>query len=178
MSGRWTSVPLPAFWDTFPTKRTTLDGSMSEWKRSSCATRAYLLAVRPGRLTTVPESRGMANPGPTSSLANGLKMRHHEWLRSPSPSKFTSTKFGDWSMPAEKVRAVQFRYTYRHLLELTHQIVEILGTSLGLTWGPSVKSNCVVVHVLPERIDEVRRMLIETNPEDVRVEQGSPVLAL
>ena len=33
----------------------------------------------------------------------------------------------------EKVRAVQFRYNYRHLLDLTHQIVEILGTSDGLT---------------------------------------------
>jgi hypothetical protein len=32
--------------------------------------------------------------------------------------------------------------------------------------------------VLPERIDEVRRMLMETNPDDVRVEPGSPVIAL
>src|ERR1700722_104060 len=29
----------------------------------------------------------------------------------------------------ERVRAVQFRYSYRHLLDLTHRIVEILGTS-------------------------------------------------
>ena len=80
---------------------------------------------------------------------------------------------------SEKVRAVQFRYSYLHLLDLTHQIVEIVGTSDGLTsWGPSVMSNCVVVDVLPERIDEVRRILLETNPDDVRVEPGSPVIAL
>jgi hypothetical protein len=36
----------------------------------------------------------------------------------------------------EKVRAVQYRYSYRHLLTLTHQIVETVGTSDGLTsWG-------------------------------------------
>jgi hypothetical protein len=39
-------------------------------------------------------------------------------------------------------------------------------------------SNCVVVHVLPERIDEVRRIFLETNPDDVRVEPGSPVITL
>jgi hypothetical protein len=79
----------------------------------------------------------------------------------------------------QRVRAVRFRYSYRHLLDLTHRIVEILGTSDGLTsWGPDVKNNLVVVSVLPERIDEVRRMLMETNPDDVRVEPGSPVIAL
>jgi hypothetical protein len=79
----------------------------------------------------------------------------------------------------EKVRAVNFRYSYRHLLELTDQIVGILGTSEGLTsWGPSVKDNLVVVHVLPGRIDEVRRILNESNPNDVRVELGSPVMTM
>jgi hypothetical protein len=79
----------------------------------------------------------------------------------------------------EKVRAVQFRYSYRHLVELSHQIVEILGNSDGLTsWGPDVRTNCVVVRVLAERIDEVRRILIETHPDDVHVEAGSPVVTL
>jgi hypothetical protein len=79
----------------------------------------------------------------------------------------------------EKVRAVRFRYSHTHLLDLTHQIVEILGTADGLTsWGPDVRNNCVTVRVLPERFDEVRRILMETNPDDVRVEPGSPVMAL
>jgi hypothetical protein len=79
----------------------------------------------------------------------------------------------------EKVRAVQFRYSYRHLLEVANQIVGILGTSDGLSsWGPNVWSNCVIVHVLPERIDEVRRTLMETNPDDVRVAPGTPFRTL
>jgi hypothetical protein len=79
----------------------------------------------------------------------------------------------------DQIRVIQFRYSYRHLLELTDQIVEILGTSDGLTWwGPEVKSNRVVVGVLPERIDEVRRILMESNPDDAGVEPGSPVIAL
>jgi hypothetical protein len=73
----------------------------------------------------------------------------------------------------DKIRVVQFRYTFRHLLDLTHRIVDILGTPDGLTsWGPDVINNCVVVHALPEHLDEVRRMLAETNPEDVHVEPG------
>ena len=79
----------------------------------------------------------------------------------------------------ENVRAVQFRYSYRHLLDVADQLVEILGTADGLTWwGPSVKSNCVVVHVLPGRTAEVRRVLMETNPDDVRVEPGTPIRTL
>jgi hypothetical protein len=62
---------------------------------------------------------------------------------------------------------------------LTHRIAALFGTKDGLTsWGPDVINNCVVVHVLPEGLDEVRRVLRETNPEDVRVELGSPIIAL
>jgi hypothetical protein len=79
----------------------------------------------------------------------------------------------------DKIRVVQLRYTYRHLLGLQHRIVDILGTKDGLTsWGVDVINNCVVVRVLPERLHEVRRVLGETNPEDVRVELGSPIIAL
>ena len=73
----------------------------------------------------------------------------------------------------EEIRVVRFRYNWQHLLTLTDNIVSIVGSKEGLThWGPRVKSNCVVVHVLPERIDEVRRILSDTNPNDVRVELG------
>jgi hypothetical protein len=55
--------------------------------------------------------------------------------------------------------------------------VDILGTKEGLTsWGPDVKNNCVIVQVLPERLDDVRRNLMTTNPDDVRVELGTPVI--
>ena len=79
----------------------------------------------------------------------------------------------------DQIRVIQFRYNYRHLLELTDEIVGILGTSDGLTWwGPDVKSNRIVVGVLPERMDEVRRILMESNPDDVDVVPGSPVITL
>jgi hypothetical protein len=110
-----------------------------------------------------------------------------QWIENESSRVVAFTEFVEEHLEAirrlvyapEKVRAVQFRYSHRHLLTLTHQIVEIVGTSDGLTsWGPSVMSNCVVVQVLPERIDEVRRILLESNPDDVRVQPGSPVIAL
>lgn len=75
----------------------------------------------------------------------------------------------------DRIRAVQFRYSYRHLLDLTHRIASILGTNEGLTgWGPDVIHNRVNVRVLPERIDEVHRSFMETNPDDVLVEPGTP----
>jgi hypothetical protein len=79
----------------------------------------------------------------------------------------------------DRVTAVRFRYTYRHLVDLTHNIVAILGTSEGLSnWGTDVRANKVCVEALPERIAEVRRILGETNPDDVYVELGSPVRKL
>jgi hypothetical protein len=78
-----------------------------------------------------------------------------------------------------QIRVIQFRYTYRHLLALTDNIVSIVGSEEGLTvWGPSVQSNCVDVYVLPKRIDEVRRILMKSHPDHVRVKPGSPVMAL
>ena len=57
-----------------------------------------------------------------------------------------------------RVAVVRFRYTYQHLLDLTHSIVAILGSGEGLSnSGPDTKANKVYVEVLPERIDEVRR---------------------
>ncbi len=79
----------------------------------------------------------------------------------------------------DRVTVVQFRYTYQHLLDLTHRIVSILGTADGLSnWGPDVKADKVYVEVLPERIGEVRRILGDTNPDDVYVEPGTPVRTL
>jgi len=74
------------------------------------------------------------------------------------------------------VRAVHFRYSYQHLLEVRDRIPSILGTTDGLAaWGPDVKGNCVVVSALPEHFVEIRRILMATNPNDVRVEVGNPV---
>ncbi len=78
----------------------------------------------------------------------------------------------------DNVTVVQFRFSYRHLLALRDGIVEIMGTEEGLTsWGPDVKDNCVLVQVLPEGLDEVRRTFLITNPDDVRVEPGTPVIS-
>jgi hypothetical protein len=77
----------------------------------------------------------------------------------------------------DNVRVVQFRFSYRHLLTGRDRIVDILGTKEGLTSrGPDVKNNCVIVQVLPERLDDVRRNFMTTNPDDVRVELGTPVI--
>ena len=38
------------------------------------------------------------------------------------------------------------------------------------------KRNCVIVQVLPERLEDVRRTFKTTNPDDVRVELGTPVI--
>ena len=77
----------------------------------------------------------------------------------------------------DNVRVVQFRFSYRHLLTGRDRIVDILGTKEGLTSrGPDVKNNCVIVQVLPERLDDVRRNFTTTNPDDVRVELGTPVI--
>jgi hypothetical protein len=76
----------------------------------------------------------------------------------------------------DEVRVVQFRFSYQHLLSVHDHIVGILGTTEGLTsWGPDVKGNCVLVRVLPDRLDEVRRTLMVTNPDDIRVELGTPI---
>ncbi len=79
----------------------------------------------------------------------------------------------------EKVKVIQMRYTYRHLLDIAKQIPAILGVDMdGVTgWGPDTKKNVVKVGVLPERLDAVRDILMNTNPDDVRVVPGSPAVA-
>lgn len=79
----------------------------------------------------------------------------------------------------EKLRVIQMRYSYRHLLDTAKQIPSILGSDMdGITeWGPDTKKNVVRVGVLPERLDAVRDLLMNTNPDDVRVVPGSPVVA-
>ena len=73
----------------------------------------------------------------------------------------------------DQVRAVQVRHSYRDLMALRDRVVSILGTTDGLvTWGLDVKGNCVLVRAVPEHLDEVRRTLMATNPDDVRVEVG------
>ena len=77
----------------------------------------------------------------------------------------------------QKVRAVQFRYTYRHLLDLTHQMIEILGTPDGLSrWVPDVKRNRVVVHVLSRRFEEVRGSLAQTHPDEIVVQEATTTI--
>jgi hypothetical protein len=72
-----------------------------------------------------------------------------------------------------QVRVVQVRYSYRELMDLRDRVLSILGTTDGLAaWGPDVKGNCVLVRALPEHLEEVRRTLMATNPDDVRVEVG------
>ena len=155
------------------------DGRILGWKRSSSTTRACLLVVPPWRVDDGTRIARYCQAWPDVFAG--------QWIENESSRVVAFTESVEEHLEAirrlvyapEKVRAVQFRYSYRHLLDLTHQIVEIVGTSDGLTsWGPSVMSNCVVVDVLPERIDEVRRILLETNPDDVRVEPGGPVIAL
>jgi hypothetical protein len=71
------------------------------------------------------------------------------------------------------------RYSYRHLLTLNRNISSILGSSDGLSsWEIDVRGNRVVVHVLPVRIEEARRIFMEANPDDVVVEPGGPVLTM
>jgi hypothetical protein len=46
---------------------------------------------------------------------------------------------------------------------------------MGLLVGGLMKRETACdVRVFPERIDEVRHLLLETNPDDVRVELGTP----
>jgi len=74
-----------------------------------------------------------------------------------------------------QIRVIQVRYSWQHLTNLSDRIVSILGSAEGLTtWGPDVKANRVAVAALPERIDEIRRILTESNPDDVLVEPGTP----
>jgi hypothetical protein len=76
----------------------------------------------------------------------------------------------------DRVIVLQIRYTYQRLLDLTHSVVAILGSVEGLSnWGPDTKANKVYIEVLPERIDEVRRVFKETHPDDVYVAPGTPV---
>jgi hypothetical protein len=73
----------------------------------------------------------------------------------------------------KQVSVVQVRRSYRDLMALRDRVVSILGTTDGLvTWGLDVKGNCVLVRAVSEHLDEVRRTLMATNPEDVRVEVG------
>ena len=77
----------------------------------------------------------------------------------------------------DQVRVVQVRHSYRDLMALRDRVPSILGTTDGLvTWGPDVKGNCVLVRAVPENIDEVQRTLMATNPDDVRVEVGEPII--
>lgn len=73
----------------------------------------------------------------------------------------------------DQVRVVQVRYSYRELMDLRDRVLSILGTTDGLAlWGVDVKGNCVLVRAVPEHLDEVRRTLMATDPDDVRVEVG------
>lgn len=78
-----------------------------------------------------------------------------------------------------QLRVLRMRYTWNHLMELTKQMPSILGNTHGVTgWGPDVKENLIVVRVRPERIDAVRSLLRQSNPDDVRVEPGEWATAL
>ena len=78
-----------------------------------------------------------------------------------------------------KLRVIQMRYTYRHLMEVRDSIPPALGPAAeGLaTWGPDTKGNFVRVRAVPEYFEEIRRILTVTNPDDVRVEAGGRVVA-
>jgi len=76
----------------------------------------------------------------------------------------------------DRVTVLRFRYTYQHLLDLTHSIVAILGSAEGLSnWGPDTKANKVYIEVLLERIDEVRLVFQESHPDDVLSHRGLPL---
>jgi hypothetical protein len=79
----------------------------------------------------------------------------------------------------EKLQVVQMRYSYRHLLDIARRIPSILGPDqAGFTGcGPDTKGNVVRVRVLPEYLAVVRELFSVTNPDDVRVEPGSPAVA-
>ncbi len=77
----------------------------------------------------------------------------------------------------QKLRVIQMRYSYRHRLEVAEQLPSILGPKGFTGCGPDTKRNVVVVRVLPERLEAVRVVLRRTNPDDVRVEPGSRVVA-
>lgn len=74
----------------------------------------------------------------------------------------------------EKLKVIQMRYSYRHLMEVGESIPPSLGSAKDglVTWGLDTKGNFVRVRVLPNIFKEIRRILIETNPDDVRVEIG------
>jgi hypothetical protein len=73
----------------------------------------------------------------------------------------------------DPVRVVQVRRSYRDLMALRDGVLSTLGTTSGLvTWGPDVKGTCVLVRADPEHLDQVRRTLKTTNPDDIRVEVG------
>jgi hypothetical protein len=74
----------------------------------------------------------------------------------------------------EKLQVIQMRYSYRHLMEVRDSIPPALGpANEGLaTWGPDTKGNFVRVTALPEYFEEIRHILMATNPDDVRVEVG------
>ena len=74
---------------------------------------------------------------------------------------------------------IQMQYSYRHLMGVRDSIPSTLGSSRRpATWGPDTKGNFVRVTALPEYVEEIRRILMVTNPDDVRVEVGQrPVAA-
>ena len=73
----------------------------------------------------------------------------------------------------ERITVVAFRYTYRHLIDLTGRIPSLVGAEALATWGPDVTANKVVVRVLPDHADRVRELLRRTNPDDAYVVSGS-----
>jgi hypothetical protein len=76
----------------------------------------------------------------------------------------------------ELFKVVQRRFTHQHLRDVQSQIVDILGSSEGLTlWGVDPIRSVVVVNVLPGHFERVRLTLATTNPDDVVVEPGSAV---
>jgi hypothetical protein len=77
----------------------------------------------------------------------------------------------------ERLRVIQMKYSYRHLLDVAKQMPSILGRKGFTGCGPDTKRNVVTVRVLPEQLDAVRNLFSTTHPDDVRVAPGSPVIA-
>jgi hypothetical protein len=111
------------------------------------------------------------------TLAGGQKVELHLYWHSRDDVETHLDEIRDLLNDPDQVRVVQVRHSYRDLMALRDRVPSILGTTDGLvTWGPDVKGNCVLVRAVPENIDEVRRTLMATNPDDVRVEVGEPII--
>jgi hypothetical protein len=77
----------------------------------------------------------------------------------------------------ERLRVIQMKYSYRHLLDVAKKIPSILGQNGFTGYGPDTKRNVVTVRVLPEHLAAARELLSTTHPDDVRVVPGSPAIA-